>query len=557
MAEWSSSLMLQSLGWATLNSFWQFALIWCFYLIANHYFQLSSNHKYQLAVSSILIGLSWFIFTFIDFCTGQSIASPLFEVGVIESDAVLPKILTAASAAYLSLLFFPAYRILRNWNYIQKIKKRGLHKANLSQRLFVQKISGQLGIGKKVLVYVSSIVNSPVTIGYLKPIILLPVASFNNLTVDQTEAILLHELSHIRRNDYLVNLLLTLVHGLLYFNPFVKFLVDRAERERENCCDELVLQFQYDKVSYASALLELEKTARDPSILALAAASKNHLLSRIEKIVGIAKKPSFERVRFAGAFLFLIIFLAANTMMISGSKKFDSVSLDPLIAHFSFFTNNDEQVTKEVSKPGTPAVAFTASHQLIPTKAETHIVEMTKLPLFLDQAPPPGFMQASFIDAAEAEVAELDNRQNEQVTTTLARTKKVLETVQWKEMEKSIGDAMSAQEKLVAKQQYLAEISKLNWTKVEQKLKQSYDKMDWQKIDGQLTEALTIAIYDSVSKELDLSVKELCKVQAKMNISSATVMPDVSVKEVKEASAVMAQRMEELKTRRARPIVSL
>ena len=71
--------------------------------------------------------------------------------------------------------------------------------------------------------------SSPVTIGFLKPIILLPVAALNSLTPQQVEAVLLHELSHIRRYDYLINLVITLVHTLFYFNPFIKKFVSAIE----------------------------------------------------------------------------------------------------------------------------------------------------------------------------------------------------------------------------------------------------------------------------------------------------------------------------------------
>jgi bla regulator protein blaR1 len=540
MAEWTSSLLLQSLGWATLNSFWQFALLWCFYLIANHYFRLSSNHRYSLAVFSILSGLTWFIYTFIDFYLGNRSGSTLFEMGTIETGTVLPKILTAASVAYLTLLIFPAFRLFRNWNYIQKIKKQGLSKAALTQRLFVQKISAQLGITKKVMVYVSSIVKSPVTVGYLKPIILLPLASFNNLSLEQTEAILLHELSHIRRSDYLVNLLLTVVHSILYFNPFVKFLIDKAEQERENCCDELVLQFQYDKLSYASALLQLERSARDISVLALGAAHKNHLLGRIEKIVGIAKKPSFERVRFAGAFLFLLIFLAANTMMLSGSKKFESISLDPLTNHFSFFTNQDDiQATHEDETSPIEVLTQDKKTELIPTVALTAEVNLQQEDniLMVDEVPPPApspFMYASLSIPQEAVM--LSQEQSQQIYTTLADTRKVLEATQWKEVEKEIADGLTKYEKEAARQIYQAELDKLNWKQLEQKLKSSYELVDWERVNGQLKEALTQVKADSIRKVESTKLKELCTIQTTLTTNCVTAMPDVSIKQVQAAN---------------------
>ncbi|RYZ28156.1 MAG: M56 family metallopeptidase, partial [Chitinophagaceae bacterium] len=248
MATWSQSHFLQALGWATLNSFWQMAILWCAFVSVNHLFKLSATRKYQASVGAMLIGFAWFITTFVLYYQNNSSSYAIFENTITHSNSLLNICLISASLTYLLLLIFPAARLFRNWQFVQVIKKEGLGKADLNYRLFVQKVSGHLGITKKVKLVISNLVTSPVTIGYLKPMILLPVAAMNQLTTSQVEAILLHELSHIRRYDYLVNFIVSIIHTLLYFNPFVKFFMNTIEAERETCCDELVLQFGYDKV---------------------------------------------------------------------------------------------------------------------------------------------------------------------------------------------------------------------------------------------------------------------------------------------------------------------
>ena len=91
--------------------------------------------------------------------------------------------------------------------------------------------------------------------------IYLPVAAINHLSPHQIEAVLLHELSHIKRFDYLINLITRIIQTILYFNPFVRAFASIIEREREKNCDEIVLQFQYEPHGYASALLALEKVS--------------------------------------------------------------------------------------------------------------------------------------------------------------------------------------------------------------------------------------------------------------------------------------------------------
>jgi hypothetical protein len=156
MASWSQSHFLQSLGWATLNSFWQMALLWCIYLAINSTFKISSDKKYRLAVGAIVTGFLWFVFTFVYYFNSSSVSGiAILNQTISESNNTLNIFLLSASVAYLSLLIFPTYRLFRNWQFVQKIKKEGLQKANLNYRLFVQKISSQLNIGKKVIVYIS------------------------------------------------------------------------------------------------------------------------------------------------------------------------------------------------------------------------------------------------------------------------------------------------------------------------------------------------------------------------------------------------------------------
>src|SRR3954463_13956208 len=149
MANWSQSHLLQSLGWATLNSFWQMALLWCIYSASNYIFALDAHKKYRLSVLAILAGFAWFVLSFIYFFQSTSVSCiGFFNQSISESDTLLRIFLLSASVAYLGLLVFPSYRLFRNWQFVQQIKKEGLQKANLNYRLFVQKISAQLGIKK-------------------------------------------------------------------------------------------------------------------------------------------------------------------------------------------------------------------------------------------------------------------------------------------------------------------------------------------------------------------------------------------------------------------------
>jgi beta-lactamase regulating signal transducer with metallopeptidase domain len=556
MASWSQSHFLQSLGWATLNSFWQMALLWCLYLAGNHLLKLSSHRKYQFSVFAIITGFAWFVLSFIFYFKSSPVSTlSFFDQPIQESNSVLNVFLISASVAYLSLLIFPSYKLFKNWQFVQRIKKQGLGKADLNYRLFVQKISGHLGIGKKVFVYVSEIVKSPVTIGYLKPIILLPVAALNHLSTQQVESVLLHELSHIKRYDYLVNFIISIINTLLYFNPFVKQFMRSIEAERENCCDELVLQFGYDKVSYASTLLTLEKISTQSQVLAIAATGKHYLLNRIEKIVGMEKKKGFQARQFAGVLAALFCIIAFNSILIIKEKKKTNYSFaynniaNPLV----LFSGEEEASSPANSISPVPVVPSSTIAAKTRQSAAPKVQPATELPpaehTFIVEQPVPDVVQVAQDDVE----ASLTKEQKDQVASTVNATKKVMSTLQWKEIETQIADAMTQKEKVMAKQEYQKEIEKLDWQKVEQNLKAKYQNVDWDKINTNISNAMTVIKLDSLQTNYSLILTQLEKAQAEAQKAqtSCTPIPDASITEIKQATKEMKVKVETLKAIRS------
>jgi bla regulator protein blaR1 len=557
MATWSQSLFLQALGWATLNSFWQMALLWCCILLVTHFFRLSSNKKYLFSAYSVLLGFAWFIYTFFAFYMTGNNEALVMQVPMVQSFELLPVFLTSASVTYLALLIIPTFKVFRNWRFIQQIKRHGLDKAPYAQRLFVQKISSHLGIKKRVNVYLSNLVSSPVTVGYLKPIILIPVAALNHLTTQQVEAILLHELSHIRRHDYLVNLLLTMIHVVLYFNPFVKLFIRKVEIERENCCDEMVLQFQYDRISYATALLELEKSSQSTPVLAIGAADKKHLLNRIEKIVGIHKKQRFNTSHFAGALFALVLLFMVNSFIIADKKASTDKPLNYFSEPYSFFANEREEEGIEL-KPVSPRPAKQHTPLVAQKERKTGGHELFSLPLYatpeLESAPEP---PSQFIQVAADDIdASLDKNQKEQVKQAITSTKKLLET-QWKEVEQSIADGMTSEEKEAAKEEYMKEIERVNWQNIEQNLKAEYEKIDWEVVNHNLEYAKMQAKMDSLEQCYNKSLADFNKLNKVLSTTCPSALPDLSIQQVEKAKADVKLKLEQVKKLKVKKVVSL
>ena len=153
----------------------------------------------------------------------------------------------------------------------------------------VARLTRCMRVDRPVRVLISSIVETPSVVGWLRPVILLPAATLMGLTPLQLEAILAHEIGHIKRYDYLVNMLQMLVETLLFYQPAVWWTSKRIRLERELCCDDLAVRFSGNALRYARALTTLEKLRLRTPGMAMASTG-GPLLYRIQRLAGVTAK---------------------------------------------------------------------------------------------------------------------------------------------------------------------------------------------------------------------------------------------------------------------------
>ncbi|MEP6610958.1 MAG: M56 family metallopeptidase, partial [Mucilaginibacter sp.] len=145
-------------------------------------------------------------------------------------------------------------------------------------------LSAQLKIKQVIGIVESGIAKVPMVIGHFTPLILIPVGFINALSVDEVEAILVHELAHIRRRDYLVNLLQSFMEIVFFFNPAVIWISQLIKAERENCCDDIALEQAGSKFGYIQALLSCQEY-QAPGLSMALANNKSNLLNRVKRMV--------------------------------------------------------------------------------------------------------------------------------------------------------------------------------------------------------------------------------------------------------------------------------
>ena len=176
-------------------------------------------------------------------------------------------------------------RLVFGWAQLRRLRRSGEAVADSAWEERLRALAGRMGVNKAIRLLHSSLVEVPTLIGWLRPVILLPASAFTGLAPEQLEAILAHELAHVRRCDYLVNLLQAVIETTLFYNPAVWWISRRIREERENCCDDIAVATVRDRAIYAGALAALEESRALPR-LALAA-SDGPLLERIRRIAGV------------------------------------------------------------------------------------------------------------------------------------------------------------------------------------------------------------------------------------------------------------------------------
>ncbi len=167
----------------------------------------------------------------------------------------------------------------------------------------------RLRVTQPVRLVQSILVEVPVAIGWLRPVILLPVGMLTGLAPHEIEAVLAHELAHVRRYDYLVNLLQTVVETLLFYHPAVWWVSRRIRIERENCCDDTAVVACGSKVDYVTALTTIEKNRTAPkwAMAATGAKKAGATLSRVRRILGVSAPSRSQASVWVGGLIVLAL----------------------------------------------------------------------------------------------------------------------------------------------------------------------------------------------------------------------------------------------------------
>jgi len=309
---------IQDLGWTLIQFLWQGTVIAILFAGARALATRSITVHARYSLSCCVLGLMVAapVATFF----ARPVAPPLTSWPLPSPDswqAVLPWLVAAWFSGVLAL----SVRLVGGWRVAARLRSTGVRPAQPEWHQRLETLISRVGVSRPVRLLISPLVEVPTVVGWLRPVILAPVGALTGLPPAHIEALLAHELAHIRRYDYLVNMLQSVAEAVLFYHPAVWWISGQIRAERELCCDDLAVKASGDVATYVHALAELESYRHARSGHALAA-NGGSLLNRIRRLAG-HKAPlshAFPGPGAAGA-MGLFWLLGIGVMAATGSTR--------------------------------------------------------------------------------------------------------------------------------------------------------------------------------------------------------------------------------------------
>ncbi|MHB1205638.1 MAG: M56 family metallopeptidase [Rhodospirillaceae bacterium] len=300
---WLSQDMIQTLGWTLIHFLWEgLALVLAFQFLAT--FCRTAHDRYTLAFATLMAMAVAPVITYVALGAADAGSDgndiPDMAADISRSAAAAVNAFTATSAPtspwlnwlvvlWLAGVALLSLRVVGGWYVADSLRRRDVTPLPPALRARFERLRIRLGISRPVQFLQSAIVNAPAVVGWLRPVILIPVSAVIGLTQAQLEAVIIHELAHIRRLDALANVMQMAVETVLFYHPAVWWISRRVRIEREHCCDDVAVSMSGDAFEFAKALASLEewRTLSSPLALPMLAANGGVLKHRISRLLGL------------------------------------------------------------------------------------------------------------------------------------------------------------------------------------------------------------------------------------------------------------------------------
>ncbi len=514
-----SEQILYALGWTFIHSLWHgavIALVLGFLLTGLR--KQSPKIRYALAVGSLA---ALFLLSTVTFAryysnspgsgnstvsmTAAPVAEGLTDSGGLEAATVDKALPTAPGVSgfikkftgyfshyfptvitlwFLGMILFLA-KMLGGLIYSERMKIVGITPFPESWNKSISNLKAKMNINRPVQLVESCLANVPMIIGYIKPVVLIPLGALSGIPRDQMEAIIAHELAHIRRNDFLVNIFQSIIESVFFYHPAIWWISGIIRKEREHCCDDLAVSVCEESVVYAKALANLQERSFATPFCAVALAKRRYsLLTRIKRLTrkpATNTNPAEKWITFA--VMVLIISILSASLKITGSDT-ASAAVNPVREMtFGFgLTTTDDMPQSLVSalqdtlrKTGTSAINtrfFDASDQ---KEKEVKMVleEGEVIELYVDGERVPEDEMDQYQELIDSTLAELKEAEIEleKAEEELKDAERSLEEIDFERIDQELEIAREELERA------MQEFKEQDWANVKQEMEQALQQI--------------------------------------------------------------------------------
>lgn len=299
---------VHALVWTIIHSLWQFSLMAiCMSLLMKVYQHQKAEKRYVIALGSLGLSLVTAAVTFMIMYTRHAsgevnagIFSQVMDISPNEEAgysfmslmyAQIENFRIPIFIAWLTGTVFFVLKFMMSLGYVHFLSSTSSPLYCQDTYTSFRKICAHYSISDNIRIGENKYIKSPMILGVLKPIVLLPVGIVNQLDIKETEAILAHEVAHYVRKDILVNILQTLVESLFYYHPAIWWISANIRIERENSCDDLAISYMSDHISYAKTLIKMQEFYQNTTnpALALQFNKESFFSQRIKRILNMSQ----------------------------------------------------------------------------------------------------------------------------------------------------------------------------------------------------------------------------------------------------------------------------
>jgi len=598
-----SDEFLYSIGWTIFHSVWIGAVVsLLLFIVLTFMGRSSAKVKYNLSLGALTVMVILISLVFINTLESANLKSDSIpSAGLILSDGnahtiadqglsiSYPDIKTTLgqniilflnsnysliTILWMAGILFMALRFTGGLIYSGKLRNSSSGRTDLVYSLLISKLKKKIGIERKVEFIESLLARVPLTTGWIKPVIYIPVGALAGLPYNQVEAIFAHELAHIKRNDYLVNIFQSIIEIILFYHPAVWWISSVIRSERESACDEIAVEHSDEKLTYIKALVNISEleAGETGAAVAFAGDSKN-LLNRIKRITKM-KQAKFNRTdKWTSALMSVI--LIAGVVIITGfstepgidksdlpvSNITESIATDhPVIQYNTDIqqdtiklsgdinrtiidpTDNKEKDARFTFKNG-ELTALTIEGKMIP-ESDYHLYESDIEEAKNDMADVVADMEEALVDMEEA-LAEIEEIDMEEIERDIQEALQEIEEIDLEAMELEIEDALSEiqeldmeaiefdmQEALVEIEESLEEIENIDMKEIEfqmQKALQEIQEMDLEKMQEEMRislEGVEEIDMQEIMKQMEKSMEQIKESLKDIEIDNRKVLED-------------------------------